>query len=789
MKLSENWIREWANPDLSLQALCDVLTMAGLEVDGTEPVAAVLSGVLVGEVLSVDPHPNADKLRICTVNVGADEPLNIVCGAANVTAGMRVPTACVGASLPGFKIKKAKLRGEPSFGMLCSAAELGIAESAAGLLPLPSDAPIGVDINQYLALSDRSIEIDLTPNRGDCLSVLGVARELRALTGCELMPVDIAAATVQFADKPVVKLSQPEACPRYVGRFIRNINPQAQTPLWMQEKLRRSGVRSISPVVDVTNFVLLELGQPMHAFDAAKLDGAIEVRFAKADEQLTLLDEQTIKLDSQSLLIADSSKPLALAGVMGGLDSAVSDSTTDILLESAFFNPVTLAGCARRYGLHTDSSHRFERGVDPELQVQALERATALLLDIVGGEVGAITEVCAADQLPNMAPISLRAEYVNRLLGTKIPSADIVSSLTGLGLTVTETAADVWSVSVPSFRFDIAHEADLIEEVARLYGYHRLDGTAAPTRMAIDSLPTDALSVLQALLVQRGYQEAITYSFVDPSWQSVLEPDLKSISLANPLSQELSVMRTRLWPGLLQALHYNHKRQQADLRLFESGLCFIEDETGAWQQTPMLSAVCCGRLLPEQWAEKARIIDFFDVKADVEAILSASHVKAEFKSEQHPALHPGQTAGIYQNGEQIGLLAALHPAVLKQLNLPDPTFVFELNLSALSQVYLSSFSPLSKFPAIRRDIALLVDESLAVGEMLSYVEQQAGELLTKLQLFDIYRGEGIDFGQKSLALGLTFRAISRNLTESEIESLMSDLLVNLKTKFNAELRA
>ncbi len=788
MKLSENWIREWANPDLSLQALCDELTMAGLEVDGTEAVAASLSGVLVGEVQSVKPHPNADKLRVCEVNVGEDAPLNIVCGAANVAEGMRVPTACVGASLPGFKIKKAKLRGEPSFGMLCSAQELGIAESAEGLLPLPADAPIGSDINQYLQLDDNSIDIDLTPNRGDCLSILGVARELHALTGCELNPVNVEPVRIQFADKPSVEVSAAAACPRYLGRFIRGINPKAQTPLWMQEKLRRSGLRSISPVVDVTNYVLLELGQPMHAFDAAKVEGGIQVRMAQRGEKLTLLDEQQIELDENTLVIADSQKALALAGVMGGLDSSVTDDTTDILLESAFFAPITLAGCARSYGLHTDSSHRFERGVDPYLQRQAIERASALLAEIVGGEVGEISEVCHEAELPQNQTVTLRADYVNRVLGTAIPSQDIVDGLTGLGLGLKEVVTGTWEVSIPSFRFDISHEADLIEEVARLYGYHRLDGDAAPTRMQVDPLPTDALSALQAVLVQNGYQEAITYSFVDPAWQDVLEPELGQIKLANPLSTDLSVMRTRLWPGLLQALHYNRKRQQADLRLFESGLCFIADEQGLWQQQQMLGGVCCGRNVPEQWAAKAQSLDFFDVKGDVEALLACAHVKAEFRPEQHPALHPGQTAGIYQGDKRIGLIAALHPAVLKKLALPDPTFVYELDLASLSNTYLASFSPLSKFPAIRRDIALVVDEAQAVGEMLSFVEKTAGELLTDLQLFDIYRGEGIDSGKKSLALGLTFRAISRNLTETEIESLMSGLLTDLKTEFKAELR-
>jgi len=789
MKLSENWIREWANPDMDHATLSHTLTMAGLEVDGIEPVAAELSGVVVGEVIGIKAHPNADKLQVCTVNIGKDEPLNIVCGATNVVKNMRIPTACVGAKLPGFKIKKAKLRGEPSFGMLCSAEELGLADSADGLLPLPADAPLGTDINVYLQLKDSSIDIDLTPNRGDCLSIAGVARELHALTDCGLKEVDATVINASVSDQPDIDLQQPQGCPHYVGRYIKGIDPTAETPLWMQEKLRRCGLRSISPVVDVTNYVMIELGQPMHAFDANKIQGGIVVRNAQADEALTLLDGQTVTLNTDTLVIADHQHALAIAGVMGGLDSSVTDQTTDILLESAYFDPTSLAGCARRYGLHTDSSHRFERGVDPQLQVRAMHRATELLLQLVGGKVAEITAVTVEAHMPATQQIKLQAEHVNQLLGTNIPDEDILNGLTRLGLTVTETElARQWTIGIPSFRFDLSLEADLIEEIARLYGYHRLSGHAAPTRMAVQPLANPSLQQFQSVLVQRGYQEAITYSFVDPKWQQILEPELASIALANPLSNDLSVMRTRIWSGLLPALQHNVQRQQQDVRFFESGLCFVADQQGEWQQTRMLAGACCGRLHPEQWANTAQKIDFYDLKGDVEALLAINDVDVEFKRSQHPALHPGQSAAILQQGRQIGLLGAIHPSVAKQLDLPNDVFVFEIELAAISQHTLIHCQPLSKYPASRRDIALVVNDDLAVDDLLAYVQQQSGELLTKLQLFDIYRGEGVDSGKKSLALGLTFRAISRNLTETEIETLMTDLLAKLESQFQAVLR-
>ena len=602
MKLSENWLREWVNPAISTDEVVKQLTMAGLEVDGVESVALEFQKVVVGKVLQVEPHPDADKLRICQVNVGQDAPLKIVCGAANVHAGMIAPTAIVGANLGDFKIKKAKLRGVESFGMLCSAKELGLAESSDGLMPLAGDAPIGEDIRDYLNLDDVTIDIDLTPNRGDCLSIAGIAREMGLLTRTLVEPIETKAIDATISDTFPVEIDDTRVCPRYIGRVIKNINPNATTPLWMQEKLRRCGLRSISPVVDITNYVLLELGQPMHAFDLDKLKGGIKVRMAQKGEKLTLLDEKEVKLDDKTLIIADHEKPLAMAGVMGGLNSAVTDATQTIFLESAFFTPEQLAGCARRYGLSTDSSHRFERGVDPYLQRKATERATALLLDIVGGEAGEIIEVADEATLPIKNTITLRKARVTRVLGKTLDDNDITEILTRLEMQVTQTETG-WAVIPPSFRFDIAIEADLIEELARVHGYNNFPSTVPQGHLDMREQHDNDLMRLQAVLVQRDYQETITYSFVDPNLQEKVNPNIKGLALANPIASDMSVMRTSLWTGLLQALQYNQKQQQARIRLFETGLRFVPNGDEL-QQEPMLSGLIAGQRYSEQWADK-----------------------------------------------------------------------------------------------------------------------------------------------------------------------------------------
>ena len=788
MKFSENWLRELVNPDLDTDALIAQLTMAGLEVDGSESVAADFSQVIVAEILSAEPHPDAQKLQICQVNHGSDENITIVCGAPNARAGLRAPLAVVGAKLPGFKIKPAKLRGVKSFGMLCSAQELGLAESAKGLLELPEDAPIGIDLREYLQLDDLSIDVDLTPNRGDCLSLIGIAREVAALNQCDFQVAEVASVEVKHQRTVTIDVVASEACPHYVGRVITDIQAQAKTPLWMQERLRRSGLRSLSPVVDVTNYVLLEMGQPMHAFDFDQLKTGIQVRYANQAEKLTLLDGQDIELDNKTLVIADADKALAIAGVMGGADSAVSDNTQTIFLESAFFTPHLLAGCARRYGLHTDSSHRFERGVDPTLQVKAIERATALLLDIVGGQAGNIIEYCDEQYMPTQQPITLRAERINALLGIELDANVISDALSRLGMQLQQEAMGVWQVTVPSFRFDLLNEADLIEEVARLYGYDNIPNSRLPMPVQIhEAQDQHNLKKLQAILVERGYQEAITYSFVDDKIQKLLNPDVESIALANPLASDMAVMRTSLWTGLLQALSHNLKRQQPDIRLFETGLRFVQ-QGDELEQIAMISGVLTGRFALEQWGVQSRKLDFFDVKADIEALLSTQLKEVAFARSQHSALHPGQSADIMLNGQNIGVLGALHPFVAKKLGLHSGVYVFELQLEALLISHVPKLTALSKFPSIRRDLAVVVNQEVAAEDILSCIRQYGTDILTHLQLFDVYQGEGVGLGQKSLALGLTFQATSRNLTDEEIEPVIKQVINELAKSCGASLR-
>jgi phenylalanyl-tRNA synthetase beta chain len=798
MKFSENWLREWVNPPISTDELIKQLTMAGLELDSVEPVATSFNKVIIGEVLSVEAHPDAKKLKICKVKVGQEEPLNIVCGAPNVHVGMRAPTALIGARLGDIKIKKAKLRGVPSFGMLCSAQELGLAESSEGLMPLPENAPIGEDVRRYLQLEDVSIELELTPNRGDCLGVEGIAREVGVLTRSQVTSPDDSPIAATITDTFRVEIHAPQACPRYVGRLIKNINAKAPTPLWMQERLRRSGLRSISAVVDVTNYVLLELGQPMHAFDFACLSGGIQVRMAHAGESLTLLDEQTVQLDEQTLVIADHLKALAMAGVMGGQASAVTTTTVDIFLESAFFAPTHASGTARRYGLHTDSSHRFERGVDPQLQRRAMERATALLLDIVGGQPGPVIEVADETTLPTTPTIELRASRIKRILGQSLDMAEVNEILTRLGMRVIPIfppGKDImWQVRPPSFRFDIALEADLIEELARVHGYNNLPSLMPQSRLTMLPQPAVTLEQIQAVLVQRDYQEAITYSFVDPKLQAKLDPEAQSLTLANPIANDMAVMRTTLWAGLLQVLLYNQKRQQSRVRLFETGLRFIQS-IESLQQEKMIAGLVTGTRWPEQWGQAGQPIDFFDVKADIDTLLSLSAPGGAGQSElyrftptTHPALHPGQTAAIYRGEEWIGLMGAVHPSLVQTLELTPPVYLFELRLAPLCQAHRYHRQEISKYPSVRRDIAVVVSQDISVAQLLDNIKQSATETLIDWQLFDVYQGKGIEPGQKSVAIGLIFQAISRNLTDSEVDTVIGQILSTLEQKLGAQLR-
>jgi len=796
MKFSELWLREWVDPKISTEELSVVMTMAGLEVEGIEPVAGEFNNTVVGQVKIIEPHPDANKLQVCKVDVGENDLLQIVCGASNVVVDMFVPVAKVGATLPGgMKIKKAKLRGVESFGMLCSSKELGMGEGVDGLMALPVDAPIGKDIREYFWLDDQSIELSLTPNRGDCLGIAGIAREVGTLCKSKVK-VDAGDDVQVTSDKQVsVNVSAAEDCPRYLCQVIEGINPKAVTPMWIQEALRRSGQRSLGPVVDITNFVLLELGQPMHAFDLAKLSGGIKVRDAEKGESLTLLDGQKIELVSGSLVIADENTPLALAGIMGGADSAVSDATTSIVLESAFFKPLSIAGRARSYGLHTDSSHRFERGVDPEKQRRALTRAADLLLKTVGGAAGPVVEVVHDAQLPVRPRILLRAERITRVLGQTIAATDVADILTRLDMTVCEEGGN-WQVTAPSFRFDINIEEDLIEEIARVYGYGNLPTTLPQSAAAIQPLLERQvpLAHLQEILVARGYQEAITYSFIDPAMQQLFDPEHPGVPLSNPISADMSMMRTSHWPGLVQAVSHNLNRQQTDVKLFESGLRFIPQDNEIKQES-YISGVITGNHIPEQWAEKARALDFFDLKADVENLLATISKTGNFTfvAEPNSATHPGQSAAIYtasgeNPGEKIGSLGALHPALEAKLGFSQKVYLFEIALKCFEHAAIPRFSTLSKFPSIRRDVAVIVDEKISLNQLKDVVNNAATGLLDNFQLFDVYQGKGIDSGRKSVAFGLTFQERSRTLEEADVEEAMSPILTALTEQLGATLR-
>ena len=793
MKFSEKWLREWVNPALTTEELGHQLTMAGLELDGVEPVAAEFSGVVVGHVIKIDAHPDADKLRVCTVDVAAasDEPLQIVCGAANVHEGMVAPTAMIGARLPGdFKIKKSKLRGVVSMGMLCSASELGLAESSDGLMPLPGDAPIGDDLRDYLELDDLIIEVDLTPNRGDCLSLAGVAREVGVICRQDVNVPEIEPVPAKIDDTFPIKVSAPSDCPRYLGRIIRGLDQRKETPLWMQEKLRRGGIRSLGPLVDITNFVLLELGQPMHAFDLNKLKGSISVRRAKAGEKLRLLNESEATFNESTLLITDDAGPLAIAGVMGGGASAVGDETTDILLESAFFAPLAIAGQARSYGLHTDSSHRFERGVDPENCRNAMERATQLLTDICGGEVAPITEVSSKDDLPKPATLELRISRVEKVLGLALNADEVIAIFKQLGFAV-NGSGDNLTVIVPTFRFDLTLEVDLIEEIGRIIGYDKLPIRMLSTPSAPALVPEAyiARNILCNALVDRGYQEAISYSFVDPQVEKILNPTLEAYPLANPISTELSVMRTTLWSGLLPILKHNVNRQQERVRLFETGKRFIKQGDELLQED-VIAGVLFGAIEPEQWGVENRELDFFDLKGDIEVLLrlSGELSRCEFVAGTPDSLHPGQSARIMLQGREIGLVGMLHPKVADLLDVPAHTFVFEIVLEPLQQGRISHFEPLSKYPALRRDLAFIVDKNVAANDLIKAVRRTAPAFMRNLKLFDLYQGEHIDSGRKSLALGLTLQEETRTLTDSEVEDAIELIVVHLHEEFGATLR-
>ncbi len=790
MKFSEQWLREWVNPAIDTDTLVSQVTMAGLEVDGVEPVAKEFSGVVIGEVLKAEQHPDADKLRVCEVSDGS-ETFQVVCGAPNVREGLRIPFAKIGAVLPGnFKIKKAKLRGVESQGMLCAESELGLSDDAAGLMELREDAPVGQNLRDYLQLEDQCIEVDLTPNRGDCLSIAGLAREVGVLNKAPVQGPEERAVEAVIKDTFPVRLDAPESCPRYLGRVIKDVDLSKGTPLWMTEKLRRCGLRSIDPAVDVTNYVLLELGQPMHAFDLDQLKGGIQVRNALEGEKLVLLDGQEAALREDTLVIADESGPLAMAGIMGGENSGVSANTQNIFMECAWFAPLAIAGKARSYGLHTDSSHRFERGVDTELQWRAMERATELLIEIVGGQAGPIVETKNEEHLPKPRQVSLRAARLASPLGIEVPPAEVEEILQRLGLELVEKKEGEWLFAVPSYRHDISIEPDLIEEVGRIYGYNNLPKTHAVGGLALrpDHEAVQPLDALRARLVGRGYQEAITYSFVDGQAQSQVDPEAVSIALANPISADMGVMRTNLWTGLLKAMSYNQNRQQARIKFFESGLTFNQIN-GKLVQKPSLAGAVYGLADEENWASTKRSLDFYDVKGDLEALFADIADDFSFVPGEHPALHPGQCANILKSGEKVGVLGAVHPKLQKSLDLNGPVYLFELCLEKTVQGQVPYFTEVSKYPEVRRDLAIVVDQAITYNEIEAVVKQAAGSDLVAMKVFDVYAGANLAENEKSVGVGLVWQRTDRTLQDDEVGTAFEQIVSALADKFDARLRS
>jgi phenylalanyl-tRNA synthetase beta chain len=790
MKFSEAWLREWVVPSLSREEICDRLTMTGLEVDGLEPVAEHFANVVVGKVLGLKKHSAADELHICEIDVGRGAPLVIVCGAKNVKQGMKAPVALIGAVLPNnMIIKETEIRGVSSMGMLCSSSELGLAEESEGLLELPKDAPLGVDLWEYLKLTDHIIEVAITPNRGDCLSVRGLVRELAAITQTPAKKMTIPEVKALIPDVFPVELKTKEACPRYVGRIIRGVKADAMTPVWMKERLRRSGIRSVSPIVDVTNYVMLELGQPMHAFDLARLEKKIVVRMAEKDEALQLLDGSEIKLSPETLIIADQTKPLAIAGVMGGSESGINLLTQDIFLESAFFHPDVVARQRQLYQLSSESSYRFERGVDPELQRLAIERATRLLVEIVGGKPGPLIEESKSWPLKTLA---LRRERLVSILGcATITDKEVKTILQSLGFGCKKEKA-LWQVQVPSWRFDVTQEVDLIEELARLYGYEKISPTRPLFPLQTHSLPESriALPRVRRLLCDLGYHEAVTYSFVNEDLQKLLDPERQAKALVNPITSDMTVMRTNLWPGLLGTYLYNRDRQQTRGRFFEAGLCFIGQQKHL-TQVPMLGGLASGTAFPEQWGHPSRELDFFDVKGELQDLLQLTHLPQthfRFKPTTHPALHPGQTALLYRHDEVLGILGALHPAIRQKFDITEPIFLFEFNLDSLLLARPPYFSEISKFPEIRRDLALLVDRHIPAQEIRDTIINSGGEWLRHVNLFDVYLGEGVPENKKSVAFALILQHATRTLRDEEVAETVERIVGTLKQTLGIELR-
>jgi phenylalanyl-tRNA synthetase beta chain len=787
MKISENWLREWANPGVSATALAEKLNLAGLECEAEPLMADPPRGVVVARIVRAEPHPQADRLRVCEVDAGGDKTLQIVCGAANARAGILVPAALPGAVLPGGKqIGAAVLRGVESAGMLCSASELGLAEKSEGLMEFDSDAYPGTPVEKHLALDDRLLNLELTPNRGDCLSIAGLAREVAALYNLPAKAPLVRPAVVSALPSREVIVDDAQGCPHYVGRVVTKLNPKARTPDWMRERLRRSGIRAIHPVVDITNYVLLELGQPMHGFDNARLSGPVRVRRAKAGEKLALLNEQTIELGTADLLITDNSGPLVLAGVMGGTASGVSETTTEIFLEAACFDPVSVAASGRRHKVLSDSRYRFERGVDPALQRRAVERATALVEQICGGEAGPIVEAGRAPQ--HAATVRLRHARIERLLGCAIPAREVPALLGRLGIETQAEDAGAWRSRVPTWRYDLRIEADLVEEVGRLHGYERIPARAYAAALAPFSPPESQrpLDAVKDSLVARGYQEVVTYSFVDPKLQEQLNPGVPAVVLDNPIAETMAVMRTTLWSGLVATWQYNSQRQQRRARLFECGAAYFPEGEGS-RETQYLAGLVAGPVLAEQWGAPERPADFFDAKADLEALFGRNAGRLRYERAGHPALHPGRSARVLLDGRAIGWLGALHPRLVQALDAGD-LLLFELEAEAACAAALPQPGPVSEFPSSRRDLAFVVKEEISAEQLLAVARSSGGSLLKSAHIFDIYRGPGLPDGFKSMALGLIFQEYSRTLNIEEVDAAVGEITASVSAQLGASVR-
>jgi phenylalanyl-tRNA synthetase beta chain len=791
MKISEQWLREWVQTDLDTTGIAERLTSLGLEVDSVQALGEGLDGIVVGHVLEVQAHPNADRLSLCRVDGGQDQELQIVCGAANVAAGNRYPLAMIGASLPGgLTIERAEIRDVLSEGMLCSAAELGLAESADGILTLAPDLAPGLPIAEALQLDDAVIDVDLTPNRADCFSMLGVARDLAAGIGAELEVPRVLPVLPVMDESLPISLGDPEACPGFAGRVIRDLNLAAESPVWLKERLRRAGVRPLNPIVDVTNYVMLELGQPMHAYDLDGLSGSITARQARSGESLELLDGRTVELDDDVLVIADDAGPVAMAGIMGGAGSAVGDNTRNIFLESAFFTPASISGRSRRYGLHTDASVRFERGVDPAHQARAIERATALLLEIAGGRPGFVTEVSSEAHLPARHAVSLRRDRLAQVLGVTVPDEVVSDSLTRLDMRV-ETNGNDWMVTPPPARFDIALEVDLIEEIARIYGYDNIPEATGtmPGTLPVVTESRVSLGRVRAALVAAGYQEAVTWSFGDPELDTAFAGGDAGLALANPISSALAVMRQSLWPGLCQAAERNLARQQDRVRLFETGVRFILQGNELNEET-VIAGLAAGAREPEQWDLAGSPVDLFDIKSTLEGLtrLGGEPASFQFHASEHPALRPGRSAQVRRGDEHVGDFGELHPSLVKRLGLPVAPVLFELRAEPLLAAVTPHFEPVSKFPAVRLDLAFVVADEVAVGELMTAIRSAVGKRLTELRVFDLYTGEKVETGSKSVAFGLILQDTSRTLTDEDADSIRQSVVASLSRQFNASIR-